>query len=90
MKTCWFCDSEILPGEADTSVLGCTEIHRDCLLRSIIGSVGHQRRLCSCYGGTGNGDPEGVSKRECSRLAREEFEKNRINILPPETKAFNE
>lgn len=84
--TCIWCESPILPGEPLTTVIRCTDMHRDCLLRSIVGSVGHQRRECSCFGGKGNGDPEGVSKRECARMAREEFERNRITISPPETK----
>jgi hypothetical protein len=25
-------------------------MHRECLLRGVIGSVGHQMKLCECYG----------------------------------------
>lgn len=42
--------------------------HRECLLRSVLGSVGHQLRKCSCFGGEME-DPPGFTKRECAMLA---------------------
>jgi len=42
--------------------------HPECMARSVIGSVGHQRRTCPCYGGT-ESDPEGMTKREAARAA---------------------
>lgn len=42
--------------------------HRNCHLRDVIGSVGHLRKQCSCYGGT-EGDPEGMTKREAAEAA---------------------
>lgn len=51
--------------------------HRECLLRQVFGSVGHQRGLCSCNGGPGTmDDPPGMTNREAARAAVEEWERN--------------
>lgn len=45
--------------------------HQECLIRNIIGSVAHQRKECSCYGGTEE-DPPSMTKREAARAALKE------------------
>lgn len=45
-------------------------VHRECVIRSIVGSVGHQEGRCSCFGGTEE-DPPGMTKREAARAAAE-------------------
>lgn len=47
-------------------------IHLECVLRMAVGSVGHQRRECSCFGGTKD-DPEGMTRREAARAACDLF-----------------
>ncbi len=42
--------------------------HRECHLRNIVGSVGHQRRACPCFGGEEE-DPPGMSLREAAIAA---------------------
>ena len=42
--------------------------HQECLLREVIGSVGHLQKLCSCYGGEME-DPPGMTKREAAKAA---------------------
>lgn len=42
--------------------------HLECSLRAILGSVGHLRKKCSCYGGTEE-DPPLTSNRDAARLA---------------------
>jgi hypothetical protein len=42
--------------------------HRECHIRSIMGSVGHQLRQCSCFGGTLD-DPEGMTSRQAAQAA---------------------
>jgi hypothetical protein len=42
--------------------------HRECYLRMVVGSVGHQLGRCSCHGGTEE-DPEGMSTREAAAAA---------------------
>ena len=71
MPACPHCTEPLLEGEA----LSDTEppFHSDCMIRQVVGSVGHQKHLCACYGGTGPGDPEGMSVREAARAAAEYF-----------------
>lgn len=62
---CLRCEEPILPGErADVS----EPMHRECAIRSVVGSVGHQIGECSCYGGSRE-DPPGLSKREAAQAA---------------------
>jgi hypothetical protein len=51
-------------------------LHRECYLRQIYGSVGHQRRKCSCFGGIEE-DPVDMTVREAARAAVEEAERHR-------------
>jgi hypothetical protein len=68
---CAWCDEPILPGE-HTSMGG---VHYECGLRSVIGSVGHQKGLCSCYGGSEE-DPPGLTRRQAAIAAAEYFNQN--------------
>lgn len=72
---CMRCEEDILVG--DTGVLmplvdvgGVREIayHHECFLRGVLGSVGHQQKKCSCYGGTEE-DPLKMTRREAARAA---------------------
>jgi hypothetical protein len=49
--------------------------HRECLLRQVVGSVGHQQKRCSCHGGTEE-DPPGLTKREAAKAAVALFERS--------------
>lgn len=51
---------------------GLVPYHRECFIRSVIGSVGHQQKRCSCYGGKEE-DPPGLSKRQAAMVALAEF-----------------
>jgi hypothetical protein len=48
--------------------------HRECAVRDVVGSLGHLRRQCSCFGGTEE-DPPGMTKREAARVACELWER---------------
>jgi hypothetical protein len=50
--------------------------HRECYLRMVVGSVGHQLGRCSCHGGTEE-DPAGMTTREAARAALLLFEERR-------------
>lgn len=65
---CEFCGEEILDGERANTMPGCVDAHRECLIRSVVGSVGHQLHKCSCYGGTEE-DPPGMTKRQAAKAA---------------------
>lgn len=44
--------------------------HRECVLRSVFGSVAHIQRKCSCYvAGSECGDDPTISRREAARQA---------------------
>jgi hypothetical protein len=68
---CAWCDEPILPGDR-TSMGG---VHYECGLRSIIGSVGHQKKCCSCYGGNEE-DPPGLTRRQAATAAALYFHLN--------------
>jgi hypothetical protein len=47
-------------------------MHRECVMRSILGSVSHQTRMCSCHGGSAEDSPN-PTVRDSARLAVIEF-----------------
>ena len=47
-------------------------LHLECYLRGVFGSLGHQRRQCSCYGGTLEDPPE-MTPREAAIAAVQEY-----------------
>ena len=47
-------------------------MHRECGVRTFMGSAAHQLRECSCFGGARE-DPPGVSLRDGARLAYETY-----------------
>lgn len=49
--------------------------HRECFLRSIVGSVGHIEKTCSCYGGDDCGDPPDMTVREAAQAALVAYER---------------
>ncbi len=56
-----------------TPCVGCEGVteagyHYECFARGIIGSVGHLKKQCSCYGGTMDDPPE-MTKREAAQAA---------------------
>lgn len=64
---CIYCASPILAAEMGT-MENLGPLHYECQMRMIAGSVGHQLKQCSCYGGTME-DPEGLTKREAAIAA---------------------
>lgn len=47
--------------------------HRECELRMVVGSVGHQLGLCSCFGGTYEDPPE-LTERQAAKRAADMWE----------------
>jgi hypothetical protein len=43
--------------------------HQACAVRQVVGSVAHQQRCCSCYGGTDADDDDGLSARLAAEAA---------------------
>ncbi len=75
---CLWCKEGFAEGDAGMAIPSGMDgsfvyYHKDCFLRTILGSLGHQRKQCSCFGGTLE-DPQGVSLREAATLAVREHE----------------
>lgn len=64
---CAWCDEPVLEGEQS---IANAPMHRECLVRSIVGSAAHLMRKCSCYipGATDGDDPK-LTKREAAAAA---------------------
>jgi hypothetical protein len=71
---CAWCGEPVVPGEFGVVMpyLGGdvqeVAIHRECHLRQVLGSVGHQKGKCACFGG-GEDDPPGMTRRDAARAA---------------------
>jgi hypothetical protein len=65
---CIYCGDTILPHEISLPINIGDVIHIECSIRMIVGSIGHQIKTCSCYGGDYE-DPPGMTKHEAAHLA---------------------
>jgi len=79
-QLCGWCDEAI--GDNDSGVVLPVAFavvphnvcyHRNCWLRQVIGSVGHQDGRCSCRDGHGDGDPSNMTRRQAADAAVEMF-----------------
>jgi hypothetical protein len=76
--TCVYCSELIAMGDDGWVYADGSIMHRECHFRGIIGSAAHQQRRCSCFGGgNGNGEDEGMTRREGARAALDHFEGRR-------------
>jgi hypothetical protein len=67
-QACLLCGEAIAEGDIGT-IDGADQVtHYECRMRGVIGSVGHQLRRCSCFGGTEE-DPPGMSRRQAAQAA---------------------
>lgn len=57
-------------GELVTQML---PLHHECGIRSVIGSVSHQKKLCSCFGGTQPDTEDGMTRHEAAIAAARYF-----------------
>jgi hypothetical protein len=69
---CMWCEEPIVPGDRYETrgpcAAGFLYVHRECGARSVLGSVGHLKGKCTCFGGTED-DPPGMTKREAAKAA---------------------
>lgn len=82
-EPCPWCDEAIASADSRRLMSGCPPWHTECFVRSMLGSVAHQRRRCGCYiPGSTEDDPPGMTKREAARAAVEEARfRNHANVL---------
>lgn len=81
-KCCW-CEEGFVEGDQGMVIPNFDSFsyyHKNCFLRTIFGSVGHQKRQCSCYGGMLE-DPQELSPREAANAAVREYEEARSQEL---------
>lgn len=75
-EPCLYCKELIVEGDVGVTMpfgnnegeIDIVPQHKECLLRAIFGSVGHQKKTCSCFGGNEE-DPKGMTKREAAKAA---------------------
>lgn len=66
---CVYCDEPVAGGEQHDHFPG-QPMHIECGFRSLVGSVAHLLRRCSCFQlGSTMGDPPGMTKREAAKAA---------------------
>jgi hypothetical protein len=64
MPVCGYCEEPLEGGR----IIGNT--HQECAMRTVVGSVAHIEKRCSCYvPGSEEGDPPGMTLREAARAA---------------------
>lgn len=73
---CLHCEEAIAPDDSgvgapflDGATVTQAWYHVECWVRMIVGSTGHQLKLCPCFGGTYEGEPETMSTRDAARAA---------------------
>jgi hypothetical protein len=77
-ETCPRCSELIAEGDSGYLVPHLAETlterahHRECFLRSIFGSVAHQKEECSCFGGDHEDDPN-LTVRENAQASERYF-----------------
>jgi hypothetical protein len=75
VRTCLYCDEQINKGAEFRTIphLGengssTEQVHEECFVRMFAGSAAHQRRQCSCFGGSDH-EERGLSRRESALKA---------------------
>lgn len=71
-RLCILCEERVIEGDTGTINSYDQVTHYECMIRSVVGSVGHQQQRCSCYGGTDE-DPPGLTRREAAIAATRLF-----------------
>ena len=77
---CQWCKERIKRSEVDPLVQ--TPMHRECAFRSIMGSLAHIERRCSCFvKGAPETDPPEMTRREAAKAALAAWER-KGNYVP--------
>lgn len=72
---CFHCNEPVLEEGEEATDIADGRLHRECHIRMVAGSLGHQSGLCSCFGGEME-DPPGLSVREAARVAASYFDEH--------------
>ena len=81
---CGWCGEAIGPNDTRAELASGEHWHYECLIRSIVGSVGHLTGRCSCYADRDKAeeDPPEMTKREAALAAAELWVERRGTQLP--------
>ena len=83
-EKCSWCDEQIAEGDdgfiiphVGALLVEVSEMprHQECFLREMIGSLAHQQKRCSCFGGFDEEDSPLVSKRQAAKDAVAYFQR---------------
>jgi len=76
-RACVYCDELIAVGEDGWIYDNGSVHHRECQFRAVVGSVAHQQKRCSCFGGNGTDKEDGMTRREGAQAALDYHEGRR-------------
>jgi len=76
-RECDYCEEVVAAGEDGFILDSGTILHRECFMRGFTGSVAHQEKRCSCFGGTDDDEVDGMTRREGARAAMAYFVSHR-------------
>lgn len=68
--SCEYCSEPVEAGQQHSAFMH--PVHYACGLRMLVGSIGHQKKKCSCYGGAEE-DPPDLTRRQAAAVAAEYF-----------------
>lgn len=77
-ETCIHCGELVAADDDGWHYANGPAAHRECYLRAIVGSVAHQQRRCSCYGGSDK-DEDGMTHRQAARAAMAYWESHFVH-----------
>jgi len=70
---CAWCEERFRLDDSGLGIDGDAPLfyHVECFTRMIVGSVGHQLRLCTCFGGSDDCEPSTMTRHEWAHAAAE-------------------
>lgn len=78
---CGWCDEPVVPVEHPVDMIG-RAFHPECLFRSLMGSVAHIEKRCSCYVDDAlETDPPGMTRRQAAKAALDAYGRIRMAEL---------
>ena len=71
---CSWCEEPVLPGESNPNLIYMQDVHRECAIRMVCGSVAHLEGRCGCHNPESEeADPPGMTRRQAAQAAERIF-----------------
>ena len=77
-QNCVYCQEPIADKDNGFVDAAGSAMHRACFLRDIVGSIRHQLKMCSCFGGCDRNDEPELTVRQEAEKAVAFYEANRM------------